>query len=112
MGKITSEAPVLDTLVAMNGSRSRAANWTRTPCLPCASQLWWPSMRPQLPISCTSARRWTPASRPQQVQDILIAVAPIVGTPRTASAAAKITEAVGIVIVALEEEFEAEEQAQ
>ena len=48
----------------------------------------------------------------KQVQDILIAVAPIVGTPPTASAAAKITEAVGIVIVALEEEFEAEEQAQ
>jgi alkylhydroperoxidase/carboxymuconolactone decarboxylase family protein YurZ len=48
----------------------------------------------------------------EQVQDILIAVAPIVGTPRTASAAAKITEALGIVIVALEEEIEAEEKAQ
>ena len=29
----------------------------------------------------------------EQIQDILIAVAPIVGTPRTTSAAAKITEA-------------------
>ena len=47
----------------------------------------------------------------EQVQDILIAVAPIVGTPRTASAAAKITEALGIVIVALAEEIEAEENA-
>jgi alkylhydroperoxidase/carboxymuconolactone decarboxylase family protein YurZ len=47
----------------------------------------------------------------EQVQDILIAVAPIVGTPRTASAAAKITEALGIVIIALEE-IEAEEGAQ
>jgi alkylhydroperoxidase/carboxymuconolactone decarboxylase family protein YurZ len=47
----------------------------------------------------------------EQVQDILIAVAPIVGTPRTASAAAKITEALGIVIIALEE-IEAEEEAQ
>ena len=47
----------------------------------------------------------------EQVQDILIAVAPIIGTPRTASAAAKITEALGVVIVALEEELESEEQA-
>jgi alkylhydroperoxidase/carboxymuconolactone decarboxylase family protein YurZ len=45
----------------------------------------------------------------EQVQDILVAVAPIVGTPRTVSAAVKITEALGIVIVALEAELEAEE---
>jgi alkylhydroperoxidase/carboxymuconolactone decarboxylase family protein YurZ len=45
----------------------------------------------------------------EQVQDILIAVAPIVGTPRAASAAAKITEALGIAIVAVEAELEAEE---
>jgi alkylhydroperoxidase/carboxymuconolactone decarboxylase family protein YurZ len=45
----------------------------------------------------------------EQVQDILIAVAPIVGTPRTVSAAAKITEALGVIVVALEAELEAEE---
>jgi alkylhydroperoxidase/carboxymuconolactone decarboxylase family protein YurZ len=45
----------------------------------------------------------------EQVQDILIAVAPIVGTPRTVSAAAKITEALGIAIVALGAELEAQE---
>ncbi len=44
----------------------------------------------------------------QQVQDILVAVAPIVGTARTLAAAAKITEALGLVIVALEAELEAE----
>ena len=46
----------------------------------------------------------------EQVQDILVAVAPVVGTPRTMSAAAKITEAVGVAIIALEVELEAEEQ--
>jgi len=46
----------------------------------------------------------------EQVQDILVAVAPIVGTPRTMSAAAKITTALGIAIVALEAELEAEEE--
>jgi alkylhydroperoxidase/carboxymuconolactone decarboxylase family protein YurZ len=33
-----------------------------------------------------------------QAQDVLVAVAPIVGTPRTASAAVKITEALGLAI--------------
>ena len=47
-----------------------------------------------------------------EIQNILIAVAPIVGTPRTASAALNITEALGIVIVELEEELEAEEEGQ
>ena len=47
----------------------------------------------------------------EQIQNILIAVAPIVGTPRTLDAALNIAEALGIVIVALEEEEEAEEGA-
>jgi alkylhydroperoxidase/carboxymuconolactone decarboxylase family protein YurZ len=48
----------------------------------------------------------------EQIQNILIAVAPIIGTPRTVSAAANITQALGIVVVALEAELEAEEEAQ
>jgi alkylhydroperoxidase/carboxymuconolactone decarboxylase family protein YurZ len=37
-----------------------------------------------------------------QAQDVLIAVAPIVGTPRTAAAAAKIVEALDVAIVLAE----------
>ena len=48
----------------------------------------------------------------EQVQNILVAVAPIVGTARTMSAAAKITDALGIAIAVVEAELEAEEQAQ
>jgi alkylhydroperoxidase/carboxymuconolactone decarboxylase family protein YurZ len=44
----------------------------------------------------------------EQVQGILTAVAPVVGTARTVSAAAKITEAIGITVIALEAELEAE----
>jgi hypothetical protein len=44
----------------------------------------------------------------EQVQGILTAVAPVVGTARTISAAAKITEAIGITVIALEAELEAE----
>jgi alkylhydroperoxidase/carboxymuconolactone decarboxylase family protein YurZ len=45
----------------------------------------------------------------EQLQDILVAVAPIVGTPRTASAALEITEAISVAIIALEADVEAEE---
>ena len=48
----------------------------------------------------------------EQVQNILIAVAPIIGAPRTASAAVKITEALGIVIAEVAAELEAEEEGQ
>lgn len=48
-----------------------------------------------------------------QIQNILIAVAPIVGTAGTLNAALNITEALGIVIVALEaEELAAEDEVQ
>jgi alkylhydroperoxidase/carboxymuconolactone decarboxylase family protein YurZ len=43
----------------------------------------------------------------EQVQDILIGIAPVIGAPRTLSAALKIASALGLVIVALEEELEA-----
>ena len=48
----------------------------------------------------------------EEVQNILIAVAPIIGTPRTASAAARITEALGIVVMAVAAELEAEVEAE
>jgi alkylhydroperoxidase/carboxymuconolactone decarboxylase family protein YurZ len=48
----------------------------------------------------------------EQVQNTLVAIAPIVGTPRVASAAAKITEALGIVVIALEVEAEAAAEAE
>ncbi len=47
----------------------------------------------------------------EQIQDILVAVAPVVGTPRTVSAAARITEALGITVIAMEAELEAEQDA-
>ena len=111
MAKMTSEAPLLDTLVAMNAESLARCGMDENSLLavriaalvavdaPAASYLM--HVGPAMDAGVTS----------KQVQDILLAVAPIVGTPPTASAAAKITEALGIVIVALEEEIEAEERA-
>ena len=44
----------------------------------------------------------------EDVQGVLVAVAPIVGTPRVASAAGRITKALGFVIAIAEAELEAE----
>ena len=44
----------------------------------------------------------------EDVQAVLIGVAPVVGTPRTVSAAANITRALGFAIAAAETELEAE----
>ena len=48
----------------------------------------------------------------EDVQGVLVAVAPIVGTPRVVSAAAKITEAFGFVIEVAEAEAAAEAEAE
>jgi alkylhydroperoxidase/carboxymuconolactone decarboxylase family protein YurZ len=42
-----------------------------------------------------------------QAQDVLVAVAPIVGTPRTAAAAAKIAEALDLAIILAESDQDA-----
>jgi alkylhydroperoxidase/carboxymuconolactone decarboxylase family protein YurZ len=44
------------------------------------------------------------------VQDVLVAVAPIIGTARTLSAASKIVDALGFTIALLEAEAEAESE--
>jgi alkylhydroperoxidase/carboxymuconolactone decarboxylase family protein YurZ len=43
----------------------------------------------------------------EQAQDVLVAVAPIVGTPRTTAAAAKMTEALGLALEIAESELNA-----
>lgn len=111
MANASSDSPVLDTLAAMTAESLARCGLDENSLLtariaalvavdaPAASYLM--HVGPAVDAGVTV----------EQVQDILIAVAPIVGTPRTASAAAKITEALGVVIVALAEEIEAEENA-
>ena len=111
MANASSDSPVLDTLAAMTAESLARCGLDENSLLtariaalvaidaPAASYLM--HVGPAMDAGVTV----------EQVQDILIAVAPIVGTPRTASAAAKITEALGVVIVALAEEIEAEENA-
>ena len=108
MTDASSETPVLDTLAAMTAESVARCTLDPNSLLaariaalaavdaPAASYLMHvgPAMDAGLTVD--------------QVQNILIGIAPVIGTPRTLAAALKITEALGVVIVALEE-LEAEE---
>lgn len=104
----SSETPVLDTLAAITAESVARCTLAPNSLLavriaalaavdaPAASYLMHvgPAMDAGLTVD--------------QIQNILIGIAPVIGTPRTLAAALKITEALGIVIVALEE-LEAEQ---
>jgi alkylhydroperoxidase/carboxymuconolactone decarboxylase family protein YurZ len=98
----TGEAPVLETLVEINAvSLARAELDPATLLLvriaalaavdaPAASYLM--HVGPAVESGVTV----------EQVQDVLVAVAPIIGAPRVLSAATKITDALGFVIAVAE----------
>ena len=111
MTDASSETPVLDTLAAMTAESVARCTLDPNSLLaariaalaavdaPAASYLMHvgPAMDAGLTVD--------------QVQNILIGIAPVIGTPRTLAAAQNITEALGIAIVAVEE-LEAEQGEQ
>jgi alkylhydroperoxidase/carboxymuconolactone decarboxylase family protein YurZ len=108
MTDASSETPVLDALAAMTAESFERCTLDPNSLLavriaalaavdaPAASYLL--HVGPAMDAGLTA----------DQIQNILIGIAPVVGTPRTLAAALKITEALGIAIVALEE-LEAEQ---
>ena len=105
----SSDTPVLDTLAAITAesmarSRLDAASLLAVRIAALAA-VDAPAASYLLHIGAATEAGMTV----DQVEDILIGIAPVIGTPRTLSAALKITEALGIVIVALEEELEEED---
>jgi len=112
MSTESSESPVLDTLAAMTAeSLARCeldANSLLTARIAALAAVDAPAASYLMHVGPAMDAGVTV----EQLQNILIAVAPIIGTPRTLDAALKITEALGIVIAVVEEELEAEEEAQ
>src|SRR5436190_21431518 len=111
MTNAPSETPVLDTLAAMTAESVARCNLDPNSLLavrvaalaavdaPAASYLL--HVGPAMDVGLTV----------DKVQNILIGIASVIGAPRALAAALKITEGVGIVIVALEDELEGGEQA-
>ncbi|MCU0265067.1 MAG: carboxymuconolactone decarboxylase family protein [Actinomycetia bacterium] len=108
----TGEAPVIEMLAAMN-----AESIDRTDLDPQTLMLVRIAALIAVDAPVASYLMHVPAAAAtgvtaEQAQDVLVAVAPIVGSPRTLAAAAKITEALGVAIELAAAEAEAEIEAE
>jgi alkylhydroperoxidase/carboxymuconolactone decarboxylase family protein YurZ len=108
MAATTAETPVLDTIMAMTGESIARCDLDPNSLLAARIAALVAVDAPAASYVMHVGTAVEAGVTIQQVQNILVAIAPIVGTARTASAALKITEALGFVIVALEAEIEAE----
>ena len=112
MASETSENPVLETLAAMTADSLRRSQLDDNTLLAVRIAALAAVDAPAVSYLAHVGPAMDAGVTIEQVQNILIAIAPIIGAPRTVSAAAKITEVLGIVVVAVEAELEAEEEAQ
>jgi hypothetical protein len=112
MNAASSETPVLDTLAAMTAESMARCNLDANSLLsariaalaavnaPAASYLL--HIGPAADAGVTL----------EQVQGILVAVAPVIGTPRTIQAATNIATALGVAVTVIEAELQAELEAE
>jgi alkylhydroperoxidase/carboxymuconolactone decarboxylase family protein YurZ len=112
MSDMPPETPVLDTIVAMTAESMARCRLDANSLLAARIAALVAVDAPAASYLAHIDSAIDAGVTAEQLQQILVAVAPIVGTPRTASAAMKITEALGVVVIALEEELEAEQAAQ
>ena len=110
MSSTSSENPVLDTLAAINAESLARCQLDQNSLLAVRIGALAAVDAPAASYLLHVGAAMDAGVTVEQVQNILIAVAPIIGAPRTASAAIKITEALGIVVAEVEAELEAEEQ--
>ena len=103
MSTVPSETPVVDTLVAMTAESIARCdldpNSLIAARIAALAAIDAPAASYLMHVGSAAGAGVTV----DQVQNILIAVAPVIGTPRTLSAAMKITESLGMALVAVEE---------
>ncbi len=104
-----SDTPVLDTLAAINlESIERCDLDANTLMLVRLAALAAVDARPASYLANLGAAIDSGVDI-EQVQDVLVAVAPIIGTPRVLSASLSIAEALGVAIAAIEDEDDDDE---
>src|SRR5262245_55720848 len=105
----TGDAPVLETVIDMTAvSVARTELDAASPVpvrLPALAALDAPAASYLMHVGPAAESGVTLDA----VQDVLVGIAPVIGTARTVSAAAKIVEALGFAITLLEDEAEASE---
>ncbi len=110
MTDASSDTPVLDTLAAMTAESVARCELDANSLLAARIAALAAVHAPAASYLMHVGTAMDAGVTVEQVQNILIAVAPIIGTPRTLDASLNITEALGIVIAAVEAELEAEEE--
>ena len=107
----TGEAPVLEALIDINAVSLARTELDAVPLLlvrlAALAAVGAPSASYLMHVGAAAESGVTV----EQVQDVLVAVSPIVGAPRVLSAALNITEALGIVVAVAEAAIEAERTA-
>jgi alkylhydroperoxidase/carboxymuconolactone decarboxylase family protein YurZ len=106
------ETPVLDTLTAMTAVSIEASDLDNRELMLARIAALAAVDAPALSYLMNVGAAVDSGITVEDVQGVLIAIAPIVGTARVLSAAAKITEALGFAIAAVEAELEAELEAE
>jgi alkylhydroperoxidase/carboxymuconolactone decarboxylase family protein YurZ len=110
MTETSSEYPVLDTLAAMTAESIARCGLDANSLLVARIAALAAVDAPTASYLMHAGAAIDAGVTVEQLQDILIAVAPIIGTPRTVSAAANMTAALGIVVTAVEAEADAAAQ--
>ena len=112
MSTLSSETPVLDTLAAITAESVARCQLDANSFLAARIAALAAVDAPAASYLMHVGAAMDSGVTVEQVQNILIAVAPIIGTPRTLNAAMNITEALGLVIAVVADALEAEEEAQ
>ncbi len=111
MTDASSETPVLDTLAAMTAESIARCTLDANSLLAARIAALAAVDAPPASYLMHVGPAMDAGVTVDQIQNILVGIAPVIGTPRTLAAALNITEALGIAIIALEElEMEQEEQ--
>ena len=108
MSAASSDTPVLDTIAAMTAESMARCNIDANSLLAARIAALAAVGAPPASYLMHIGAAADAGVTIEQVQGILVAVAPIIGTPRTMVAAANIATALGIAVTVLEAELEAE----
>jgi hypothetical protein len=106
----SSETPVLDLLTGMNAAAIDASNLSVDEQMLARIAALVAIDAPPASYLMNLAAAGEVGVGADQVRDVLLAIAPIVGTPRVVSAAGKMARALGLALELAELEAEAEEE--
>jgi alkylhydroperoxidase/carboxymuconolactone decarboxylase family protein YurZ len=106
------ETPVLDTLAAMTAVSLEASDLDNRELMLVRIAALAAVDAPAISYLMNAGAAVDSGITLEDVQGMLVAIAPIVGTARVASASAKIAEALGFMVAAVAAELEAELEAE